>query len=785
MIWWDEFIIPRVKWFVNRLRVLRERDHWFALALGVTAFALYLRTMPPTVLDGDSGEFQYMAYILGVPHSSGYPLYVLLTQLFTCLPVGDVAFRVNLFSVFCTALATPLVYALARRLSQSRAPALGTTLIFAVMPSVWGGALETKPYAFHLLLGVLALLLALRWHQEAHPRDFYALAFVCGLGLTNHHVIVFTAPAFALVVWLNRARVSRAMFWRGALFVLAPLSLYLYIPIRAEYFIRQQDPANWQFYQREDAILKGAVTAYYIHTPQGVFNLITGLDNWFKIGPKDTAEQLNRFENASTLLAQQLTLVGVALAALGGAMSFRRDRTIFAVLLLYAGGVAFVALLVRAKSTIYYFSLTYFVLALWIGMAVDALRQWARRVHRALPYAAAGLIFLLPVYLLTANYARLDESGNYAPRDFAQAVLRDDLALNAIVIAPWEVSQPIRYLQFVENQRTDLLVIAFPTEEWMPKFESMLASAQRLNRPLYVVEFFPKMEGAPNRSLQVVQLPLTTPPTPRYTLSDALIVPQVQVIGYELDPDPPQPGKPMRVLLYYRTRARIYPMYSTMLSLSDLTGKLVGDYEGFPGAVAFPTYRWQAGEVYRSSRTIHLPADAPAGLYNLDLYWYVYDLETRQPDYKQEFHLPLGAIRVGEFGAAQIEHAQTTRVGDAIVFLGWDGASPAARGQALLLDLIWRADRPLDEAYTVFVHLVDVDGRVVADADSPPFSGLFTTNRWQVGQVLRDRHTLKIPADLAPGNYTVEIGMYLPATGARLPIDGAADKITLAKVSVR
>jgi hypothetical protein len=62
---------------------------------------------------------------------------------------------------------------------------------------------------------------------------------------------------------------------------------------------------------------------------------------------------------------------------------------------------------------------------------------------------------------------------------------------------------------------------------------------------------------------------------------------------------------------------------------------------------------------------------------------------------------------------------------------------------------------------------------------------LFPTNRWQVGQVLRDRHTLKIPADLAPGNYTVEIGMYLPATGARLPIDGAADKITLAKVSVR
>ncbi|MEW5719722.1 MAG: DUF2723 domain-containing protein [Chloroflexota bacterium] len=762
---------------------------------------MYLRTMSPTVLDGDSGEFQYMAYILGVPHSSGYPLYILIAKLFTFLPIGDVAYRVNLFSVVCAALAVPIVYMTALRLIRVRVPALLAAAILALAPFAWGGALETKPYAFHLLLGALALFFALRWHQDARPRDpstefilskaeglrtsFYALAFVCGLGLANHHVIVFTAPAFMLVVWLNRARVSRAMFARGVLLALAPLLLYAYIPIRAEYFIRQQDPANWQFYQREDAILKGTVTAYYIHTPLGVFNLITGLDNWFKLGPRDAAEQVDRFGNAGNLLVQQFTWAGIALAVLGAVMSFRRDRKLFAILLLYAAGVAFIALFVRAKSTVYYFSLMYFILALWIGFAIDALLRWARHLHRALPYAVAGVITLLPIYLLIANYARLDESSNYAPRDFAQAVLRDDIAPNAIVIAPWEISQPIRYFQFVENQRPDLLVVMLAPEEWSAKFETMLASAKRLNRPIYVVEFFPKIEGAPHRSVQVVQLPLTTAPSPRYQLSEARVVPDAQVIGYGLDPDPPQPGKPMRVLVYYRALARMYPMYSTMLSVSDATGKLIGEYEGFPGSVAFPTYRWQTGEVYRSSRTIDLPKDAPVGLYNLDLYWYVYDLDTRQPDYKQEFHLPLGAIRVGDFGAAQIEHAQPARVGDAIAFLGWNGASSVARGQTLPLDLIWRADRALNESYTVFVHLVDAAGRVVTDADSPPFSGLFPTTRWQIGEVLRDRHILKIPNDLAPGNYAVEVGMYLPTTGARLPIDGAADKIMLTQVSVR
>jgi hypothetical protein len=331
------------------------------------------------------------------------------------------------------------------------------------------------------------------------------------------------------------------------------------------------------------------------------------------------------------------------------------------------------------------------------------------------------------------------------------------------------------------------LVIAFPIEEagWLSKFDSMLMSAQELNRPLYVVEFFPRTEGAPNRSAQAVQLPLAPSPSPRYSLSDARIVPEAQIVGYDLDPDPPQPGKLARVLVYYRTLARMYPMYSSLLSISDATGKLIGDYEGFPGAAAFPTYRWRAGEVYQSSRMFTLPTDAPAGLYHLDLYWYVYDLDARQPDYKQESHIPLGAIRVGEFGAAQIEHALAARVGDAIAFLGWNGARSVARGQTLPVDLIWRADRAVSESYTVFVHLVDAEGRVIADADSPPFSGLFSTDRWQVGEVLRDRHILKIPNDLAPGNYAVEIGMYLPKTGARLPIDGAADKIILTQVSVR
>ena len=414
--------------------------------------------------------------------------------------------------------------------------------------------------------------------------------------------------------------------------------------------------------------------------------------------------------------------------------------------------------------------------------------RWAKRARRALPAVAAVVLLALPISALVVNYPRLDESHNFAPRDYAQAVLRDNLAPNAVVIAPWEVSQPIRYFQFVENQRPDLLVVNASTVS--RQFEAMRANAYELHRPFYSVEFSPELptQSGP-RTVQAVPLPLLQEPHPRYTLNDAHIVQEAQVIGYDLDPDPPQPGKPARVLIYYCTLARMYPMYSATLTVADITGKTWGEYEGFPVSFYFPTYRWQVGDVYRDAWTVHLPADAPGGLYTLDLSWFVYDLETRKSDSDHENKLALGAIRVGDLAATDIAHAQNARVGEAITFLGWNSdAVSVARGQSFNLDLFWRANRAVAESYTVFVHLVDASGRVVADADSPPSRGLFPTDRWGVGEGVRDRHTLTIPANLSPGNYAIEIGMYLPATGARLPMEtalGGADKIVLTQVSVQ
>src|SRR5512145_1090395 len=97
--------------------------------------ALYVRTAAPSVMGGDSAEFQLAAPLLGVPHPTTYPLYVLLSKLATLLiPFGDMARRVTLVSSGCAALAVALFFLLTHRISASPLVATLSTLALGLAP---------------------------------------------------------------------------------------------------------------------------------------------------------------------------------------------------------------------------------------------------------------------------------------------------------------------------------------------------------------------------------------------------------------------------------------------------------------------------------------------------------------------------------------------------------------------------------------------------------------------------------------------------------------------------
>src|SRR4030065_1289497 len=123
-----------------RLGLILKEPLWQAAVCALVAFSVYLRTLAPTVMWYDMGEFATASHVLGIAHTPGYPLYILLGKLFTLIPIGDVAYRVNLMSAVSAALTVVVVYLIIHRLTGSwLASALGSlTVAFSSPP--WGRA---------------------------------------------------------------------------------------------------------------------------------------------------------------------------------------------------------------------------------------------------------------------------------------------------------------------------------------------------------------------------------------------------------------------------------------------------------------------------------------------------------------------------------------------------------------------------------------------------------------------------------------------------------------------
>ena len=95
-------------------------------------------TLSPGMLGGDPGELQFVPAILGLPHPTGMPLYVLLGKAWSLLPLGhSVAWRMNLLAAVSAVLAVVLVFRTVYALVGKAFPALGAALLLAVGATFW------------------------------------------------------------------------------------------------------------------------------------------------------------------------------------------------------------------------------------------------------------------------------------------------------------------------------------------------------------------------------------------------------------------------------------------------------------------------------------------------------------------------------------------------------------------------------------------------------------------------------------------------------------------------
>lgn len=782
-------------------RLASRFDVYISIFLALVSFVVYLRTLAPGVLDGDSGEWQYMANILGVPHSTGYPLYVLLAKLFTLIPFGNPAWRVNLFSAFCAALVVPLVYFLAQRVSHSRTAAALTAAFFAFAPTLWASATIAEVYALNSLLIALTLYFAVRYYDHTEPRALYLTALFYGLALTNHRIALFLFPALLALVMIRRKSLNSKFLIFSLILLLVPLLLYLYIPLRGTQLLAEQTPENWALYPRAEAIVNGKVTAYYNPTPYGIFNLITAFDNRNKLGfeaASGSNSLITRLTNAFELLREQLDPFGILLALSGIVLLVRRERTLAMLLVIAALSISIISIFLRAESTRFYFSGAYLIIFVFLAVALGAILDQLRRAP--VLYGTAVVFFaFFPTSAFIFNYPRMDSSQNITYDLYAHAVLNDHLAPRAVVLAPWEVATPIRYLQFVEKVRQDVLLIH--ESPVRPQYQKLLDATHRLGRPFYYVQFTPedKNSSAP-RSVQAVPFPLPNDPAPQHPLN-AKLTDGIRLIGYDWTPMLAQPQPFARLTFYYQVTAPTRNEYAAELTFADIRGKTHGDWTRRPVSEYYPTYLWQPREYYREIWDIPLTDSMAKGLYNAELTWYELDSNAGALKEDTARTVKVGPLRLGNFDAELSARRQQAAFENGMQLVGYtidvrkdgsNGGDPrvtpnaAYAGETVTVSLSWMTTRVLSTSYTMFVHLVDSSGVVRAQSDHAGWDGMYPTDRWSVGEIVEDTFTIRLPADLSPGNYRIQVGIYANPEQPQ-PVhmtNSSADRVTLDQVLV-
>jgi hypothetical protein len=94
-------------------------------------------------------------------------------------------------------------------------------------------------------------------------------------------------------------------------------------------------------------------------------------------------------------------------------------------------------------------------------------------------------------------------------------------------------------------------------------------------------------------------------------------------------------------------------------------------------------------------------------------------------------------------------------------------------GQTTWFRLFWEPLAHTDTDWTVFVHLVDAHGQPGPQGDGPPLGGDYPTSYWINACPFIEDRVIELPPDLAPGRYTVLIGLY-DASDPALPRAGLA-----------
>jgi hypothetical protein len=401
------------------------------------------------------------------------------------------------------------------------------------------------------------------------------------------------------------------------------------------------------------------------------------------------------------------------------------------------------------------------------------------------------LAFLLPAYLLWTQFATIDQSDNNSARATWNAILADDIPSGAILVTnDRDEMIPLWYMQYVEGVRPDLtglFPLIQPGQEWAD-VGATAESALRSGRPVMLIKEMPGLD-VKFRLLPAGKLTRVLGPTaedaPRRP-ADAVFGDAIRLPGFDIAPMMLTPGASATVRLHWQPTRSLALDYTTFVHLINADGRVIGASNHRAGGVYYPTSLWKPGETLVDTHTFNLAGENLAGElgrppYAVEVGLYVVDKDLQHLGQPQRVGM-VSRLRPPDSVPADLAIRFDANFGGQIVLLGGEISPPAAQ---LRVKLYWQAARAAAADYTIFLHLLDKEGKIVAQYDGQPAGGELPTRAWPPGYILADAVALDLSPSLPRGAYRLIAGLYDARTGARLPVIGAqADSVLLSEIII-
>ena len=242
----------------------------------------------------------------------------------------------------------------------------------------------------------------------------------------------------------------------------------------------------------------------------------------------------------------------------------------------------------------------------------------------------------------------------------------------------------------------------------------------------------------------------------------------IELIGMQLNANGIAPGESGELTLFWKPLGETRPDLYLKLRVLDAANNKVYTTETWP-LPSSSTAIWENDAIYTTRHDLDILPTAVIGPGIIEITLQQgKDGETLATESSLSPILFIGQKSNTNITLSDIPYPQQAVLDNRISLLGYDLQTPTTDSPVLNLTLYWQIDQSLPENYTVFVHVVDENGRLLTQQDSQPNQGQYPTATWDTKTIIQDSYAIPFPFNDQP--YAVQIGMYAWPNLERLPV---------------